>query len=34
VELPAKSSGVDVQTNQTILPNHFWLGVKQNSVTI
>jgi hypothetical protein len=29
IDIPSKSSGVDVQTNQTILPNHFWLGVKQ-----
>lgn len=25
---PDKSFGVDVQTNQMILPNHFWLGIK------
>ncbi|MCX6056516.1 MAG: hypothetical protein NTZ74_16705 [Chloroflexi bacterium] len=33
VEIPLKSCGVEVQPNQTILPNHFWLGVKQPSVT-
>jgi len=29
VEEPAKSFGVDIQVNQMILPNHFWLGIKQ-----
>jgi hypothetical protein len=34
VEVPAKSFGVDVQVNQMILPNHFWLGVKQSTLSI
>lgn len=25
---PLKGAGVEVQTNQMILPNHFWLGMK------
>jgi hypothetical protein len=33
VEVPSKSIGVDVQANQMILPNHFWLGVKQASLS-
>ena len=33
VEVPSKSIGVDVQVNQMILPNHFWLGVKQASLS-
>jgi len=33
VEVPSKSCGVEVQANQMILPNHFWLGVKQGAVT-
>jgi hypothetical protein len=32
VEAPSKTSVVDIQVNQMILPNHFWLGVKQSSV--
>jgi hypothetical protein len=32
MEVPSKSFGVDVQVNQMILPNHFWLGVKQASL--
>ncbi len=31
VEAPSKSFGVEVLMNQMILPNHFWLGVKQGS---
>lgn len=27
-EKPPKGAGIDVQTNQMILPNHLWLGVK------
>jgi len=34
VEVPSKSIGVDVQVNQMILPNHFWLGVKQASLSV
>lgn len=34
VEVPSKSFGVDVQVNQMILPNHFWLGVKQGSLSV
>ncbi len=33
VEVPSKSINVDVQVNQMILPNHFWLGVKQASLS-
>jgi hypothetical protein len=33
VDGPSKSIGVDVQVNQMILPNHFWLGVKQASLS-
>ena len=25
---PLRGAGVEVQTNQMILPNHFWLGMK------
>jgi hypothetical protein len=32
-ENPSKSSGVDIQTNQMVLPNHFWLGIKQSIVS-
>ena len=28
-ENPIRTAGVDVQTDQMILPNHFWIGVKQ-----
>ena len=28
LENPIRSAGVDVQTDQMILPNHFWIGVK------
>jgi len=34
IETPAKSLGVDVQVNQMILPNHFWLGVKQTTLSV
>jgi len=34
MEVPSKSIGVDVQVNQMILPNHFWLGVKQASLSV
>ena len=34
VEVPSKSFGVEVQVNQMILPNHFWLGVKQSSLSV
>lgn len=34
MEVPSKSFGVDVQVNQMILPNHFWLGVKQASLSV
>lgn len=33
VEVPSKSFSVEVKVNQMILPNHFWLGVKQATVT-
>jgi hypothetical protein len=33
VEVPSKSFSVDVQVNQMILPNHFWLGVKQGTLS-
>jgi hypothetical protein len=28
IENSARSTGVDVQPDQMILPNHFWLGLK------
>ncbi len=28
---PPKTSGIEVFTDQMILPDHFWLGVKQLS---
>jgi hypothetical protein len=28
LENPIRAAGVDVQTDQMILPNHFWIGVK------
>lgn len=28
IDHPPKGSGVEVQTSQMILPNHFWLGMK------
>ena len=28
---PPKTSGIDVQTDKMILPNHFWLGIKSLS---
>ena len=34
IETPPKSIGVDVQVNQMIQPNHFWLGVKQGSLGV
>jgi len=34
IEAPSKSLGVDVQVNQMVLPNHFWLGVKQASLSV
>ena len=34
VESPSKSFVVDVKTDQMILPNHFWLGVKQTSILV
>lgn len=34
IEIPSKSFGVEVQVNQMILPNHFWLGVKQASLSV
>jgi hypothetical protein len=27
-EKPARTGGIEVQGNQMVLPNHFWLGVK------
>jgi hypothetical protein len=30
-EKPARSSGIEVQGNQMVLPNHFWLGVKTSA---
>ena len=31
VEKPARSNGIEVQGNQMVLPNHFWLGVKTSA---
>jgi hypothetical protein len=33
IEPPSKTIGLDVQVNQMILPNHFWLGVKQAGIS-
>jgi hypothetical protein len=30
-EKPARTSGIDLQGNQMVLPNHFWLGVKTSA---
>jgi len=30
-EKPARTGGIDVQVNQMVLPNHFWLGVKTSA---
>jgi len=27
-EPPPKNTGIDVQTDQMIMPDHFWLGIK------
>jgi len=31
-EPPPKNTGIDVQTDQMIMPDHFWLGIKTCSV--
>ena len=31
-EPPPKTTGLEVQTDQMVLPDHFWLGVKQLSM--
>jgi len=27
-EKPPRANGIEVQVNQMVLPNHFWLGIK------
>jgi hypothetical protein len=31
-EPPPKTSGIEVQTDQMVLPDHFWLGIKRLAV--
>lgn len=31
---PNPSSGVDVQADQMILPNHFWIGLKASAAIV
>jgi hypothetical protein len=30
-EKPSRSNGIEVQANQMVMPNHFWLGVKTSA---
>lgn len=30
VSTPAEELNVEVRTTKSVLPNHFWLGIKQN----
>jgi hypothetical protein len=30
-EKPTRNTGIEVQGNQMVLPNHFWLGVKTSA---
>ncbi len=30
-EPPPKNTGIDVQTDQMVMPDHFWLGIKSCS---
>jgi hypothetical protein len=30
-EKPPRATGIEVQGNQMVLPNHFWLGVKTSA---
>ncbi|MEN6408313.1 MAG: hypothetical protein ABFD44_01210 [Anaerolineaceae bacterium] len=30
-DAPARSGSIEVKTNRSVLPNHFWLGIHQTS---